>query len=189
MPPRRHPRANVRAVPYVKQEASPPSDTPLPQVDASPPSDTPQASPGASPPSVPLTLAKAETSPESDTPQVQANVSPPSDTKAPRERWPFNQSDAKRKAELRAEWEAGMYDLEKPSPLSDDVDGFGFYFWMITRLSRSYVGLYYRILEHIWKGTLTSRERAILHDRGFRKERPQDYPEPLPLIVEEEDIW
>ena len=65
--------------------------------------------------------------------------------------------------ELRAQWDQGMYDMEKPSPLSDDVDGFGFYHWMMTRLSRSFTGLYYRILEHIWKGQLTSRERAILH--------------------------
>jgi hypothetical protein len=189
MPPRRHTRRDVRAVPYIKLEASSSSDTPLPQADVSTPSVPilPQVAPSASESDTPLPQVNA--SPPSVVPQAQVDVSPPSDTKPPREQWPFNQSDAKRKAELRAEWDAGMYDLEKPSPLSDDVDGFGFYFWMLTRLSRSYVGLYYRILEHIWKGQLTSRERAILHSRGFRKERPQDYPEDLPLIVEEEDIW
>lgn len=92
-------------------------------------------------------------------------------------------------SELRAEWEQGMYGQDKPSPLSDDVDGFGFYVWMLTRLSRSFVGLYYRILEHIWLGQLSSRERAVLHSLGFRSERPRDYPEGLPLIVESEDVW
>ena len=188
MPADRHTRPNVRTTPYVKHEANSESVSREAGTDASPASVASEVHPAASPRERGLG-AEAGASVPSDTSQASLAAVEESDKKAPRARWPYNQSDPNRIAELRAEWDAGMYDQDKPSPLSDDVDGFGFFVWMVTRLSRSYVGLYYRILEHIWLGKLTSRERAILHDRGFRKERPQDYPEDRPLIVEEEDIW
>ena len=108
MPADRHTRPNVRTTPYVKHEANSESVSREAGTDASPASVAsevhPAASPrerglgaeaGASPASV-SSGAEAGASVPSDTSQASLAAVEESDKKAPRARWPYNQSDPNR---------------------------------------------------------------------------------------------